>query len=59
MSSISDLISSKSYARSFIASCVEFASDFYFGDRYKGLIVGTGPSDFQMFRNLRICPQTR
>jgi len=35
-----------------IASCVEFASDFYFDDRYDDLILGTRQSDFQMFRNL-------
>jgi predicted ATP-binding protein involved in virulence len=35
-----------------IASCVEFASNFYFDDRYKELILGTELSDFQMFRNL-------
>jgi len=35
-----------------IASCVEFASDFYFDERIPDLILGTGLSDFQMFRNL-------
>jgi predicted ATP-binding protein involved in virulence len=35
-----------------IASCVEFASDFYFDERYNELILGTGLSDFQMFSNL-------
>jgi predicted ATP-binding protein involved in virulence len=35
-----------------IASCVEFASDFYFDERYDELILGTGKSDFQMFSNL-------
>ena len=33
-----------------IASCFEFASDFYFDDRYDDLILGTRQSDFQMFQ---------
>jgi predicted ATP-binding protein involved in virulence len=35
-----------------IASCVEFATSIYYDERYKDLIVVTGQSDFQMFRNL-------
>jgi predicted ATP-binding protein involved in virulence len=35
-----------------ISSCVEFASDFYFDDRYNQLILVSGESDFLMFRNL-------
>ena len=35
-----------------ISSCVEFATSIYYDERYKDLIVGTGKSDFQMFRNL-------
>lgn len=35
-----------------IASCVEFASDFYFDDRYPDLILMTEQTDFQMFRHL-------
>ena len=35
-----------------IASCVEFASDFYYDELIPDLILGTGLSDFQMFRNL-------
>jgi len=35
-----------------IASCVEFATSVYYDERYKDLIVVTGKSDFQMFRNL-------
>jgi predicted ATP-binding protein involved in virulence len=35
-----------------IAGCVEFATSIYYDERYKDLIVVTGQSDFQMFRNL-------
>jgi predicted ATP-binding protein involved in virulence len=35
-----------------IASCVEFASDFYYDELIPDLILGTELSDFQMFSNL-------
>jgi predicted ATP-binding protein involved in virulence len=35
-----------------IASCMDFAPDFYFDDRYEQLILGSELSGFQMFSNL-------
>lgn len=35
-----------------LKSCVEFATNIYFDERYKDLIVVKGSSDFEMFRNL-------